>query len=146
MNLADINSRFASDAEPLVAESFGRVRPVALNRKGQIRAHASTSDPVGYHKQHGKHRNRLNKGGTKRKGTLGYRTSASMGRVYNPREGKVNPPAPITKRTKPTLEYVMGDSWNTANIAETAREHKGYTWRGNTYPTWEAMDEAIKNQ
>lgn len=112
-----------------------------------MKYHSIKEDERGWHKEHGKPRNRLNKGGTRRKGTLGARTSTrALSKVVNPREGHVNPPAPITKRTRPTLEYVMGDSWNSANLAETAREHTGYTWRGNTYPTWEAMQEAIENQ
>jgi hypothetical protein len=110
--------------------------------------HALREDERGWHREHPKPRNLLNKTGSrKRVGTLGYRTSKSFGKAYNPREGKVNPPAPVTKRTKPTLEYVMGDtSMGAAVNTQDGRATIVHQWRGTVYPTWEAMQDAIAAQ
>lgn len=103
--------------------------------------HSTREDERGWTREHHKPRNLLNKQGSrKRIGTLGYRTqsAANSTKWVNPRKGKVNPPAPVTKRARPTLEYVMGDTSMGAavNLQSTAKRKPPTTddeWRAQLY-------------
>lgn len=111
--------------------------------------HSTTEDARGWTKVHPSHRNLLNKGGTMRAGTLGARLTSRehSTRWVDPRKGKVNPPAPVTKRSKPMPEYVMGDtSMGAAVNLSDGKAIIVHEWRGTVYATWDDMQEAIANQ
>jgi hypothetical protein len=120
-----------------------------MDRKGY--KHSTIEDEAGWKLYPTPKRNLLNKSapiGSGRKGTLGRRltSAADSTKWVNPRIGKVQPPAPLTKRVKPTLEYVMGDtSMGAAVNLQDGKTRIVHEWRGTVYPTWEAMNQAIED-
>lgn len=114
-----------------------------------MHTHTTVEDERGWHKAHGKPRNMLNKGGSKRIGTLGYRLNDrnSTSRVHNPRAGHVNPPAPLKARAQATAmaSAQCAETW----ASKRTDLHNGptmttYTFRDKAYATWEEWNEAVE--
>lgn len=116
-----------------------------MARKSEYK-HATREDEQGWYSYPPKPRNLLNKTGHKRPGTLGYRTTRGLGKAYNPREGKVNPPAPVkTKRAQLMLGSQDVETWATkASVHTEQRTATTYSFRGTSYATWDEWNAAVE--
>ena len=116
-----------------------------------MKYHSTTEDQRGWYKEHGKPRNRLNKGGTDRKGTLGYRLTAGTPQTRFIRNGRiietgtVSPPAPPSKRSKMGQGEDNVETWASKNAPTTPDGPTPTTYHldGQEYATWAEWNEAV---
>ena len=115
-----------------------------------MKYHSITEDQRGWYKEHGKPRNRLNKGGTDRKGTLGYRLTAGTpqtrfirnGRIVE--TGNVSAPPPPSKRSKLGQGADNVETWASKNVApDNGPTPTTYHLDGKDYATYDEWNAAV---